>query len=271
MNRLLLSIFLLVLFTGCPRRIDFGPKGEVTDARELLKLTSFEESQVYSVQGEAKIRVDTPQGKGVATLFMAVSHPSLLRLESLDFFGKPTAVLVSDGQRFGLFQAEEGKYYTGPSSPQNISRFLPLVLAPEELTALMLGRAPRIPAERVELKVDVEERRYVLILTSGPVTQTLHIHLQNHRVLVSEVRGVNSYDLAFENIDSVKGVTYPRRVLLEAPGASTELELNYKDVEVNSAPDLTMFELEPPANVPVIEVDALGQPVPPSAAREASP
>jgi hypothetical protein len=261
MNRVIGLVFLTTLLPGCPHRIDFGDKGEIKSADDLLKATAYAESQVVSVKGESKIKIDSPNAKGVLTLFMAVTHPSLIHLESLNFFGKPQAVLISDGATFGLFSADEGKYYRGPASPQNISRFLPVVLPPEELTALMLGRAPRIPADSSELSIDEEKKTYKLVLKKAPVTQTLWIDPKNHRVLRSEVRGVSAYDLAFESIDTVGQVTYPRKVVLMAPAANTTLELLYKDVAVNEAPDLTMFDQTPPANVPIIEVDAAGVPV----------
>ncbi len=265
MKRALAAIFLKVAclcLAGCPHRVDFGKEGEIKEASQLLALTSAAEAQVFGVKGESKIRVDSPATKGVLTLFVAVTHPCLIHLESLDFFGKPTAVLVSDGQRFGLFQAEEGKYYRGPASPQNISRFLPVVMPPEELTALLLGRAPRIPAEQAELSFDGEAKAYRVILKKGVVTQTVWIHPAHHRVIRSEVRGVAAYDLLFENIERVGEVTYPRKVVLSAQAANTRLELLYKDVEVNAPPDLTLYALEPPAQVPIVEVDALGNPTP---------
>jgi hypothetical protein len=257
--RTLLLLLSLGLLTGCPKRIDFGPQGQLTDPAVLLKRVEAVENQVFAVRGEAKLRADTPQGKGVVPLFAAVSHPSLLHLEALDFFGRPQSVLITDGQTFGLYQAQESKYYRGPASARNVSRFLPIALPPQELTALLLGRAPRIPAEKQELVFDEKEGAYLLTLSRASAVQKLWIDTRLHRVLRSEVRGVNAYDLRFESIDEVKGVTYPRKVELKAESSSTFLELTYKDIELNQAPDLTLFEQAPPANVPVVEVDANGE------------
>src|SRR5205823_13769959 len=99
--------------------------------------------------------------KGVVTLYMAITHPSLIHLEGLNFFGKPEKVLVSDGQTFGLYDATAGKYIKGPATPENISLVLPVALPPQELTALMLGRAPRIPPESSQMRVDDQRQAYV--------------------------------------------------------------------------------------------------------------
>ncbi|MFL5318799.1 MAG: DUF4292 domain-containing protein [Myxococcaceae bacterium] len=256
-----LFLGLSALLLGCPHRVDFGKEGPITDPKALEKLIQQAEERVIAVKGESKIKVESPQGNGVVTLFIALQRPGLVHLESLDFFGKPQAVLISDGKRFGLYQSQEGKYYEGPASAENLSRFLPIVLPPEELVALMLGQAPRIPADSESLIVDEDKKVYVLRLTKGPVTQTLEVDPKSYRVKSSKVRGVNAYDLAFDDFDDSKGAIYPRKVQLIADAAKTKLELLYKDVEVNPEPDLTLFDMEPPANVPVVEVDEKGAPV----------
>jgi hypothetical protein len=55
----------------------------------------------------------------------------------------------------------------------------------------------------------------------------------------------------------------PKTLVLDAPSASTRLELHYKDVTVNESPDLTFFQLERPPNATLVEVDERGRPVAP--------
>ena len=101
----------------------------------------------------------------------------------------------------------------------------------------------------------------MLTLKTGKVTQTLHVKPPEYRVVWSHVEGVQAYDVAFEALEDIGRLVYPRRVIVTTP--ELKAELSYKDVQVNQAPDLTMFELEPPPRVPVTEVDALGQPIVP--------
>ena len=74
---------------------------------------------------------------------------------------RPVASLVSNGARFGVYQAQGNTYYQGPASPENVSRFLPVVLPSEELVAVMLGQVPFIPAERKTLELDRDKGVYV--------------------------------------------------------------------------------------------------------------
>ena len=233
----LLFLPLLLALAGCPRRIaDFGKDGEPTSPQELLKRINYAESQVYALKGDARLGVDSPQGRGSVTLFAAVSHPALIHIEQLDFFGRPQGVLVTDGTRFGLYNAQDGKYYRGPATPTNLGRFLPLVMPPSELAAVMLGRAPRIPADSLEMRFDDQLQLFVLVITRGKVKQTLHVQPPSYRVVKSTAENLNAYDLAFSDIITQGAVTLPRQAFLDAKSAHTSIELVWKDVAINEAP-----------------------------------
>jgi hypothetical protein len=251
----------LAISTGCPKRIvDFGKDGEPRSAEELLKRITFAESQIYALKGDARLGVDSPQGKGSVTLFAAVAHPAFIHLEQLDFFGRPQGVLVTDGTRFGLYNSQDGKYYRGPASPANLGRFLPVVMPPKELAAVMLGRAPRIPVDSLEMRFDDGKQLLVLVINRGKVRQTLLVQPPSYRVVKSTAENLTAYDLSFGDIVTENGVTLPKEAHLDAKIAKTSVDLIWKDVAINEAPDLTLFEMEPPEGVEVIEVDANGDP-----------
>lgn len=261
MNRLAAAIFLAAVCSGCPHRIEFGPEGLIEDPEKLFTLVSQAQANLITIQGDAKLHVSSPQGSGTLSMFLAISRPGLLHMETFDFFNRPVAALVSDGQRFGLYQTEGNTFYQGPASPENVSRFLPVVLPSEELVAVMLGQVPFIPSERKTLELDRGEGVYVLKLFRGPVTQTLQVHPKYYRVVRSEVRGVPGYDLAFDNFKQEGPALFPKEVKLIAQGASTELRLRYSDVTLNASPDLTLYELTPPEGARVVAVDGQGREV----------
>jgi outer membrane lipoprotein-sorting protein len=266
MNRSAAAIFLLLVCSGCPKRIEFGPEGPIEDPEKLFQLVTQAQANLVTLQGDAKLRVDSPQGSGTLSLFVAISRPGLMHMETFDFFNRPVSALISDGQRFGLYQTEGHVWYQGPASPENISRFLPVVLPSEELVAVMLGQVPFVPAERMTLELDRGKGVYVLRLVRGGVTQTLQVHPKFYRVVRSEVRGVPGYDLAFADFREQGAVVVPREVKLIAEVAETELRLRYSDVTLNAPPDLTLFELAPPEGARVVEVDARGREVRPEPA-----
>jgi hypothetical protein len=261
MRRALLCLLAASLTWGCPpKRIDFGSAGRIEDPARLLELADRAERRVLTLNAEARLRIDSPRDRGTVSMFAAVSRPELLHLEPLDFFGRPRGVLVVQGGRFGLYSADEGKYYLGPASPENVSRFLPVVLPAHELVMVMLGQAPRLPHDDLTLTLDEAERVYVLTLSRGTIRQVLWIDPRHHRVRKSQLEGIAAYDLEFADFAEQGEVVFPRKVKLSAKEARTELELTYSEFTLNQPPDLTLFEIEPPEDVPVVPVDSRGFP-----------
>jgi len=258
----LLFVPVVVAVSGCPRvKVDLGKDGAPTSAEDLLRRIGTAESQVFAVKGDGRLVVESPQGKGAVTIFAAVSHPAFIHLEQLDFFGRPQTVFVTDGTNFGLYDAQLGKYFRGPATAPNLSRFLPVVMPPSELASVMLGRAPRIQSESREMHFDDELQLFVLTLKRGDVKQFLHVQPPSYRVVKSWAEGLTAYELAFSDIAAPNpGVTLPKVAALDVAVAKTKLELTWKDFTVNEAPDLTLFDLEPPEGIPVVEVDASGNP-----------
>ncbi|RKH33219.1 DUF4292 domain-containing protein, partial [Corallococcus sicarius] len=262
MNRAAAAIFLVLLCSACPKRLEFGPEGRIEDAPTLYQHVRERQAQVVNLEGDAKLRVESPQGSGTLGTFLSITRPGLIHLETYDFFNRPVASLVSDGARFGVYQAQGNTYFQGPSSPENVSRFLPIVLPSEELVAVMLGQVPLLPPETMTLALDEKERVYVLTLVRGAAKQTLRVDPRHLRVVKSEVRGVPGYDLAFEDFKQRGELLFPGKVILTASQADTQLELRYTEITLNGRPDLTLYELTPPEGARVVEVDAQGRELP---------
>lgn len=261
----------LLAVIGCAKRVDFGTHGEIDDGRTLLGLTQQAELRVVSLQGDAKLTVHSPQASGTLSLYVAVQRPGSLHLETLDFFGKPLAVLVSDGVHFGLYQAQENRYYEGPASPANVSRFLPVVIPGPELARLLLGGVPLIDDPKPGLKLDRDEGVYRLHLQSGEVGQTVTVDPAMLRVLASEVRGTDAYDVTLGDFGHYGQVDFPRTLDLKSDAAKAELLLRYTQVSLNGQPDPTLFTPSPPRNVPVVQVDEDGRPVGEQAGTDSGP
>ncbi len=258
-SRVACLLVLMGCFAACPpARVDFGRDGEPRTADELLKRIELAETSVLTLTGEGKLFVDSPQGKGAVSIFTQVSHPSLVHLEQLDFFGKPQGVLTTDGERFGLYDAQSAKYFQGPATPTNLGRFLPVVMPVTELTSLLLGRVPRIHPDATQLRFDPASGLFTLTLTRGSVVQTLSVSPPSYRVVKSAVVGLAAYGLEFGDLSTVGPVVFPRHVALDAAGVKTRVEITWKDVTLNQAPDLTLFELTGPEGVPVVDLDAAG-------------
>src|SRR5512138_467549 len=139
----LLLFTLLAVTAGCPRRAP--PPDLSADPATLLAQVEKTQALVERVAGEAKIKVESPQGRGTLTHFVTAERPDRIRLETLDFFGNPAAVLVAGDGRFALLDLREGVFLRGASTARNLARLLPLAIPAPELVQLFCGAVPITP------------------------------------------------------------------------------------------------------------------------------
>jgi hypothetical protein len=258
-------LFLSVLCMGCLKRIDFGPRGQILDAEDLLGKVRATEDRLRSVQADGRMKVETPQQSAPwVDVFLSAARPNRIYLEIHDFFGKPQASLVCDGERFGVYQAAEGRYYRGPATPANVSRLLPMELSAAEIVGFALGAPLKIQAKAMRLTVDERAGAYRVELQAEGMTQNLWIHPRTFRVLRSTLqdqRGI--YEVRFDEFLEAGEVALPLNVTVEALSAKAKIALRYKHDEgtalvLNRPPDATVFEPIPPPQIPAVDVDAWG-------------
>jgi outer membrane lipoprotein-sorting protein len=255
---LLAALALPLAVAGCARG-GLSPK-LAADPEALLAEVRSAQSRVERVRGTARVRVESPGLNGTITELVAAEKPARLRLETLDFFGNPAALLVADGERFGFYDARSRTWYRGDATPENVSRFLPVALPPGELVTVLCGSAPILPGKAIE--ATPKDGRVYLVVAAGEIGQRLAIG-QALAIESSRVRraaadpGMQAafYDLEFESFDYPGGVRFPTETRLDAPSARSRLQLSWRDdLEVNGTSDPRLFSLEPPRGAKVVEL-----------------
>jgi len=249
MNRRRWPLFLLLL-AGCPPRVDVRSVPS-PDATALLAEVDAVDAHLARIQSQAKARVDAAGRKGNVQLFVAVSAPASVHLEVLDFFGKPSGVLISDGQRFVMFASDAGVWQRGAATAENVARVLPVSLPPDQLVSMLLGRAPRLSDPAPTLAVDAQENAFRVTLHEGRRTQQLWIDPGRKRVLRSQVEGPGGYTLTFSEFEDVQGAPFPRGIAFAGEGA---VALRYTDLRLGEQPDPSLFTPEPPPGVTVEQI-----------------
>ena len=92
MNRAAVAIFLALVCSGCPKRLDFGPRGRITQPEELFRLTREAQDVTATLQGDGKLRVESPQGTGTVSVFPMRRQVNRCSGISRDFISASNAV-----------------------------------------------------------------------------------------------------------------------------------------------------------------------------------
>lgn len=246
---LVLGAMTLVV-AGCPRPplpLDFGPRGRIDDPREALDVLRAQAARVKAVRGEAKAKVDSAQGGGSLTQFVIAQSPNRVRLESIDFFGRPVAVLASDGVRGSLYDLDKNVVYEGPATAHMVSRLLPMSIEPTVLVSLLLGAAPLSPdAKALSLEVDAVERVYVLVVSDNGELRRIGFDTGTLRpAWISAV----DWDASFDGWKP--DALVPEKVTLSSSDGRAKVALSWRENEVNPDVDPEVFKVEVPDGVPV--------------------
>jgi len=250
------------VLAGCPRRVP--PADLSRDPAVLMGEVQAAQARVRRVHGMARVKISSPGPSGSVTEFVAAEKPDRVRLETLDFFGNPAAVLVAAGGRFAFLDTRENVFYRGEATPENVSRLLPVVIPVEELVTILCGSAPLLPGKPLE--VGIEDGLLLLTIGLDEVGQRLAIG-ERASVEWSRVRRAApgggrddavAYDLAFDRFRERLEARFPLDVRLDAPAGGSRVELTWREeVDVNGPVDPKLFEMVPPRNARVVEVPAI--------------
>jgi hypothetical protein len=252
MNRRHWPLFLLLL-AGCPPRVDVRSVPP-PDATALLAEVDAVDARVAALQSQAKAHVDARGKKGNVQMFVAAAAPASVHLEVLDFFGKPSGILISDGRQFVMLASDTGTWLRGAATAENVSRVLPVALPPDQLVAMLLGRAPRLADPSPTLVVDPEQNVFRVTLRSAGRMQELWVDPTRKRVVRSHVGGPGEYTLTFDGFEDVRGAPFPRSISFAGAGG---VALQYTDLRLGEQPDAALFIPQAPLGVPVEQMPPL--------------
>jgi hypothetical protein len=255
-----LALLALLLAAGCARRAP--PPDLSLDAAELLGQVLSAQARVHSVQGDARVAVESRGQSGTVSQFLAAERPDRLHVETLDFFGNVAAVLAARDGRFALYDARQKVLYRGRATPENLARIVPLPLRAEELVAILCGGAP-LPGTasgaepsggRVNLQLAGPEGSATLAVGEGAAVERAE----------EKPAGRPAYTVTFDGHRSRGGARFPTEVELRSTSPKVKLGLHWKEVEVNGEVEPALFRLEPPAGARVVDLeDGEGPPPPP--------
>ena len=206
-----------------------------------------------SLQGMARVRIDTG-GKSVSgTQVLLAQKPDLLRAETLNPFGSPVLLVTADGRQLSVMIPGEGRFLRGEATYGNLRRFTRLPLQLSDLVHLLLYQVPVIPHQQA--RVAATDEGYLLTLTGAET-------VRQELLFDPELRLVRSS--YFQGEDLVLQVGYsrfeagtppfPHTMSLDMPGQQTQASLTFTEVTLNRPIPPERFTLTPPAGYKVEEL-----------------
>lgn len=258
-RRLLAALAAAFAVAGCvPRR---PPPDLALDPAALLAEVQAAGAGATSVQGEARLRLDAPGARGTVLAFVAAERPDRLHVEALDFFGNPTATLVTAGGRLAIYDGRARTFYRGAATAENVARLVPLPLAPERIVAILCG-TPLLAGAPVSTEIGHDD--VALELRDGARSASLRVG-PRAAILRASFRGgapaVPDHEVRYAAFLELPGLRFPTEVTVTSRDPDVRIELAWKEPAVGNRLDAALFRMEPPAGAKVVDLDA-GAPPP---------
>ena len=145
---LLVPIVLACLSFGCrstpPPGILHGAPLPIDDARASRVIDTYLDATASrnALRGSARVALSGPDFKLNRPQHIVVERPARLRFEVIGLFEQLAAVLVSDGESYGFYDAATGEMEQGPITPSLLWELAQVDVEVSEAVGILLG-APR--------------------------------------------------------------------------------------------------------------------------------
>jgi hypothetical protein len=222
--------------------------------RDLLDEWSAGTACQQSLQGVARIRVQTPERTASGTQVLLTEAPDRLRTEILSPFGTPLLIMAANGTDLGVLLPGDNLFYHGRATPENLGRFTRLPLRLAELVAILLARPPLIDYRELQAYL-LADGGWRLELTAGPRHQVLGFDPARRLIDVRYLYGEEMQLHLTYGESGTEACGLARRIDLSLPLQQTSASLSFTEMTVNRQLPPELFSLSPPAGAQVVNLD----------------
>lgn len=258
------------LLSGCATLPEPSHKTPVaTDfGINLLEEWRLRSAGTRSVEGVAKVRVQTPERTVNGTQVLLAEAPGQLRAETLSPFGTPLLVLTANDAELAVLAPGDNRFYRGRPTVENLGRFTRLPLRVADLVGILLSRPPLITYRDLQA-FQLPGGGWQLTLTADRRRQELRFDNERRLTAVKYLYDdALQLSLAYDDFDGV-APSLPKRIELELPVSQIQAGLVFGELETNKQFLPALFSLRPPEGAMVTDLDELAI-IPPAPSTESN-
>lgn len=245
-------LFLSLLVCGCAGGAVME-SGRHPDPAAMIRLALRETDRIVAT---ARMDLSTVQGHYPLRAALILQRPSYLRLEMLPVIGTPDFFLSATPREMRIWIPSQGEFYVGKPSAENMARFLSWTLPLEDLVMILSGSFPRLDganlsyghstengALRVDMKTVVGPSQTIWMENGGRLTRLIRYGLDGKEV----------YSVRYE--DYAPGLALSGKIFIQWTDNAMSACVEYSDVNIEKAADLSVFTLPVPDGAKIIRLD----------------
>jgi outer membrane lipoprotein-sorting protein len=243
-----LAIGWALVLAGCasipPARPAISPEAEAARARLAARWQEF-----HDLRTLAEVRIKRGNRTQRLTGVLLLRAPSSLRFEALSPFGTPVYVVAGDGKSLTVWEVLDQRAYILPASREASRRWLGLDLRPDDLVAVLAGRAlPRDHAEDMTLLAP-DDLGPSLALRDRDGTQRIWFSPATGEARAVEWTGGSNPARAV--FAETAAESPPTSVTVATLDGKLEVQVKYREPRMNTGFDPDLLRLTVPEHVKI--------------------
>ncbi|MFH1081127.1 MAG: DUF4292 domain-containing protein [Pseudomonadota bacterium] len=249
---------LLLVFCGCAAAPKMTARMDFASPEAALEHIAAQAPANIALQAMADIRVTVRDEGHPLKLAVLLKTPASLRVEAIPLFGTPAFFLSVHNRTLKVFLAETRTFYIGRATPDNMARYLPLKMGPEDLMAVLTGTcfAPAGPDTLLQGRLDGDyyrldlveplKRRSLWVRTTDGFLERLDVYGGQQRL----------YRVRFEEPLRVEETVLPQKITFVSEGIDgLSMSIRYADIQFLKDIDPETFDLKTPPGVEPVYLD----------------
>lgn len=248
----------LLAFYGCAAVPQTAQRMDFLSPEAALKHIAAQIPDNVALQALANIQITTREGRYPLKLAIVLKKPTSMRAEVIPLFGPPAFFLSIHDRTLKVFLAETRAFYIGRATPDNVARYLPLRMDPQEMIAVLMGSAPLLSGQNTILQGRRDGEHYRIDIRGASKRQSLWLRTTDGFLERLEVYGeqYRQYRVNFEEPLRIEGSVFPQKTSIVFEGEDgAALSVRFADIHLLKQWDPAIFNLQAPPGITPVCLD----------------
>ena len=253
-NLKLLLCFLAGALTACetlppPKPVE--PPAQLLTLEEISQQLTTRQKGVRNVKSMVKSAIKTREKNHNLKQVLLINGETSLRLDTLNLFGQPVGVLISDPTQILLYDPKSNKLYRNREVWDIMIRTFGTVFDFREYISVFSGKIPRLASLTLkDVRWDSKTGNYHIAAVDSERNNPLEIEVDTQTILprrlVKWENGKQVYAVQWENYQKVEGHLFPHTITVQRPLSGDELVMKFNNPLINQGVPEDAFRLNVP-------------------------
>lgn len=232
-----------------PRPVE--PPAQLLTLDEIFQQLTTRQDGIHNVKSMVKSAIKTRENNHNLKQVLLIDEETSLRLDTLNLFGQPVGVLISDPTQIILYDPKSNKLYRNREVWDIMIQTFGVVFDFREYISVFSGKIPRLASlDLKDVRWNPETGNYHITAVDSERNDSLEIEVDTQTILplrlVKWEDGKQVYTVQWENYQKADGYLFPHTITVQRPLMGDEVAMKFNNPLINQGVPEDAFQLNVP-------------------------